>query len=62
MHARFGFQVDISTMLEEAVHYIKFMQLQIKVGRNLWIFFQGCTFDFRRLITRLETAPVFWAN
>jgi hypothetical protein len=28
---RRGFQVDISTMLEEAVHYIKFMQLQIKV-------------------------------
>jgi hypothetical protein len=26
------FQVDISTMLEEAVQYVKFMQLQIKVG------------------------------
>jgi hypothetical protein len=25
-------QVDISTMLEEAVHYVKFMQVQIKVG------------------------------
>lgn len=25
-------QVDISTMLEEAVHYVKFLQLQIKVG------------------------------
>jgi hypothetical protein len=24
-------QVDISTMLEEAVHYVKFLQLQIKV-------------------------------
>jgi hypothetical protein len=31
MHTRRGLQVDISTMLEEAVHYIKFMQLQIKV-------------------------------
>jgi hypothetical protein len=27
-----GFQVDISTMLEEAVQYVKFLQLQIKVG------------------------------
>lgn len=27
-------QVDISTMLEEAVHYVKFLQLQIKVGFN----------------------------
>lgn len=26
-----NFQVDISTMLEEAVHYVKFLQLQIKV-------------------------------
>lgn len=25
------FQVDISTMLEEAVQYVKFLQLQIKV-------------------------------
>lgn len=27
-----GTKVDISTMLEEAVHYVKFLQLQIKVG------------------------------
>jgi hypothetical protein len=27
----FNVQVDISTMLEEAVHYVKFLQLQIKV-------------------------------
>lgn len=27
----FSFQVDISTMLEEAMHYVKFLQLQIKV-------------------------------
>lgn len=26
-----GTKVDISTMLEEAVHYVKFLQLQIKV-------------------------------
>jgi hypothetical protein len=25
-------QVDISTMLEEAAQYVKFLQLQIKVG------------------------------
>jgi hypothetical protein len=25
-------QVDISTMLEEAVHYVRFLQQQIKVG------------------------------
>ena len=30
--AYFFFQVDISTMLEEAVEYVKFLQLQIKVG------------------------------
>ena len=30
--AYFFFQVDISTMLEEAVQYVKFLQLQIKVG------------------------------
>ncbi|KAH0854617.1 hypothetical protein HID58_057847 [Brassica napus] len=32
-----GTKVDISTMLEEAVHYVKFLQLQIKV----------CTIFFR---------------
>lgn len=26
-----GTKVDISTMLEEAVHYVKFLQLQIRV-------------------------------
>jgi len=26
-----GTKVDISTMLEDAVHYVKFLQLQIKV-------------------------------
>lgn len=31
-------QVDVSTMLEEAVHYVKFLQLQIKVRINkIWI-------------------------
>ena len=27
-------QVDISTMLEEAVHYVRFLQQQIKVAIN----------------------------
>jgi len=27
-----GTKVDISTMLEEAVHYVKFLQLQIRVS------------------------------
>jgi len=31
-------QVDISTMLEEAAQYVKFLQLQIKVGyQNLHV-------------------------
>ena len=29
-----GTKVDISTMLEEAVHYVKFLQLQIKVNKQ----------------------------
>ena len=29
-----GTKVDISTMLEEAVHYVKFLQLQIKVCKT----------------------------
>ncbi|XP_039050287.1 transcription factor RSL2-like [Hibiscus syriacus] len=35
-----GTQVDISTMLEEAVHYVKFMQLQIKLlsSDELWMY------------------------
>ncbi|KAI4993155.1 hypothetical protein ZWY2020_007468 [Hordeum vulgare] len=35
-----GTKVDISTMLEEAVHYIKFMQLQIKLlsSDDMWMF------------------------
>lgn len=28
-----GTKVDISTMLEDAVHYVQFLQLQIKVNR-----------------------------
>ncbi|KAK7319753.1 hypothetical protein RJT34_04478 [Clitoria ternatea] len=33
-------QVDISTMLEEAVHYVKFLQLQIKPlsSDDLWMY------------------------
>ncbi|KAB1208376.1 Transcription factor bHLH84 [Morella rubra] len=35
-----GTKVDISTMLEEAVHYVKFLQLQIKLlsSEDLWIY------------------------
>lgn len=41
-------QVDISTMLEEAVQYVKFLQLQIKVRAKL----QVCTpISTRKLFT-----------
>ncbi|XP_034897367.1 uncharacterized protein [Populus alba] len=35
-----GSKVDISTMLEEAVHYVKFLQLQIKLlsSDDLWMY------------------------
>uniref|UniRef100_A0A0D9Y101 BHLH domain-containing protein n=1 Tax=Leersia perrieri TaxID=77586 RepID=A0A0D9Y101_9ORYZ len=35
-----GTKVDISTMLEEAVHYVKFLQLQIKLLRSddMWMY------------------------
>ncbi|TKY74982.1 Transcription factor bHLH85 [Spatholobus suberectus] len=35
-----GTKVDISTMLEEAVHYVKFLQLQIKLlsSDDLWMY------------------------
>ncbi|KAE8008087.1 hypothetical protein FH972_004634 [Carpinus fangiana] len=35
-----GTKVDISTMLEEAVHYVKFLQLQIKllISDDLWMY------------------------
>ncbi|XP_022140343.1 transcription factor bHLH139 isoform X2 [Momordica charantia] len=35
-----GTKVDISTMLEEAVHYVKFLQLQIKLlsSDELWMY------------------------
>ncbi|KAK1555571.1 hypothetical protein Q3G72_028344 [Acer saccharum] len=35
-----GTKVDISTMLEEAVHYVKFMQLQIKLlsSDDMWMY------------------------
>lgn len=39
-----GTKVDISTMLEEAVQYVKFLQLQIKVWTNSefkWNFFKN---------------------
>ncbi|KAJ6730145.1 TRANSCRIPTION FACTOR BHLH83-RELATED [Salix viminalis] len=35
-----GTKVDISTMLEDAVHYVKFLQLQIKLlsSDDLWMY------------------------
>jgi len=35
-----GTKVDISTMLEEAVQYVKFMQLQIKLlsSDDMWMY------------------------
>ncbi|XP_050366183.1 transcription factor RSL2-like [Argentina anserina] len=35
-----GTKVDISTMLEEAVHYVKFLQLQIKLlsSEDMWMY------------------------
>ncbi|XP_010556447.1 PREDICTED: transcription factor bHLH139-like [Tarenaya hassleriana] len=35
-----GTKVDISTMLEEAVHYVKFLQLQIKLlsSNDMWMY------------------------
>ncbi|CAI0451759.1 unnamed protein product [Linum tenue] len=35
-----GTKVDISTMLEEAVHYVKYLQLQIKLlsSDELWMY------------------------
>ncbi|CBI19412.3 unnamed protein product, partial [Vitis vinifera] len=35
-----GTKVDISTMLEEAVHYVKFLQLQIKLlsSDDMWMY------------------------
>nr|KYP70412.1 Transcription factor bHLH85 [Cajanus cajan] len=37
-----GTKVDISSMLEEAVHYVKFLQLQIKLlsSDDLWMYAQ----------------------
>ncbi|KAJ0086789.1 hypothetical protein Patl1_08832 [Pistacia atlantica] len=35
-----GTKVDISTMLEEAVHYVKFLQFQIKLlsSDDMWMY------------------------
>jgi hypothetical protein len=47
-----GTKVDMSTMLEEAVQYVKFLQLQIKVRicfiqhfRSLRLFHDGISID-----------------
>nr|WKE35155.1 basic helix-loop-helix family protein [Rosa persica] len=39
-----GTKVDISTMLEEAVHYVKFLQLQIKLlsSDDMWMYAPIC--------------------
>ncbi|KAE8679909.1 Transcription factor bHLH85 [Hibiscus syriacus] len=50
-----GTKVDISTMLEEAVHYVKFLQLQIKLlsSDDLWMYapiaYNGIDIDLDRI-------------
>ncbi|KAH7510931.1 hypothetical protein FEM48_ZijujUnG0066100 [Ziziphus jujuba var. spinosa] len=54
-----GTKVDISTMLEEAVHYVKFMQLQIKLlsSEDLWMYapiaYNGVDIGFNQKISPL---------
>ncbi|CAF1928448.1 hypothetical protein Bca4012_071811 [Brassica carinata] len=55
-----GTKVDISTMLEEAVHYVKFLQLQIKLlsSDDLWMYaplaYNGLDMGFHHnLLSRL---------
>ncbi|KAF3513171.1 hypothetical protein F2Q69_00008154 [Brassica cretica] len=55
-----GTKVDISTMLEEAVHYVKFLQLQIKLlsSDELWMYaplaYNGLDMGFHHnLLSRL---------
>ncbi|CAA7021389.1 unnamed protein product [Microthlaspi erraticum] len=55
-----GTKVDISTMLEEAVHYVKFLQLQIKLlsSDDLWMYaplaYNGLDMGFQHnLLARL---------
>ncbi|KAF8023055.1 hypothetical protein BT93_F0521 [Corymbia citriodora subsp. variegata] len=51
-----GTKVDISTMLEEAVHYVKFLQLQIKLlsSDELWMYaplaYNGMDLDLSHII------------
>ncbi|KAK9026344.1 hypothetical protein V6N11_039185 [Hibiscus sabdariffa] len=54
-----GTKVDISTMLEEAVHYVKFLQLQIKLlsSDDLWMYapiaYNGIDIDLDKKISKL---------
>ncbi|OMO64465.1 hypothetical protein CCACVL1_21742 [Corchorus capsularis] len=54
-----GTKVDISTMLEEAVHYVKFLQLQIKLlsSDDLWMYapiaYNGVDVGLNRKISTL---------
>ncbi|KAL0698784.1 hypothetical protein Bca4012_054906 [Brassica carinata] len=55
-----GTKVDISTMLEEAVHYVKFLQLQVKLlsSDELWMYaplaYNGLDMGFdHNLLSRL---------
>ncbi|GMI64921.1 hypothetical protein HRI_000161300 [Hibiscus trionum] len=54
-----GTKVDISTMLEEAVHYVKFLQLQIKLlsSDDLWMYapiaYNGIDIDLDKNISKL---------
>lgn len=47
-------QVDISTMLEEAVHYVKFLQLQIKASRTNTF---GLKIDRTKFVLSANAAP-----
>ncbi|WZZ45705.1 hypothetical protein YC2023_041964 [Brassica napus] len=49
-----GTKVDISTMLEEAVHYVKFLQLQIKLWMYAPLAYNGLDMGFHHnLLSRL---------
>ncbi|WZZ72024.1 hypothetical protein YC2023_083394 [Brassica napus] len=65
-----GTKVDISTMLEEAVNYVKFLQLQIKLlsSDDLWMYaplaYNGIDMGFHHnLLSRLTpTREVYFGN
>ncbi|KAK9941906.1 hypothetical protein M0R45_007598 [Rubus argutus] len=54
-----GTKVDISTMLEEAVHYVKFLQLQIKLlsSDDMWMYAPICYNGMDLGLDRKLTTP-----